>query len=406
MAKILQINVTANWGSHGKIAELIGRQILSNGWDSYIAYGQECNPSESQLIKIGNWFNVYSHLVGTRLTDKHGLFSTFATRKFITVLKTIKPDIIHLHNIHGYYINYKMLLQFASEKKIPVVVTLHDCWTFTGHCAHFVDVDCNKWQTGCYKCPKIRKYPKAFYDGSRYNYLLKKELWGGISNLTLVPVSEWLQNFLSQSILSHGNSICIHNGIDTSKFKPSDFSHCYNKYNIPKDKKIILGVASVWATHRGLNDILTLRSLMDDSYIFVLVGIPSKLKESLSLGVIGIARTNGVEELAALYSMADVYLNPTMLDTLPTTNIESLACGTPVVTYRTGGSSETIDEDTGIIVNQKDVQGLKNAIESIISKGKLYYTHNCRKRALEKFDMNKQYSDYIKLYKKILNETK
>lgn len=406
MAKIIQINVTANWGSHGKIAELIGRQILSNGWESYIAHGQECNPSESKLVKIGNLFNVYSHLVGTRLTDRHGLFSFLATRKFITMMESIKPDIIHLHNIHGYYINYKLLLQYASQRNIPVVVTLHDCWTFTGHCAHFVDVDCNKWQTGCNNCPKIGKYPKAFFDGSSSNYMLKKDLWGKISNLTLVPVSEWLQDFLPQSILRHGNSVCIHNGIDTSKFKPSDFSYCFDKYNIPKDKKIILGVASVWAEHRGLSDILMLRDLMDESYIFVLVGISAKQKESLPDGVIGIARTNGVEELAAFYSMADVYLNPTMLDTLPTTNIESLACGTPVVTYRTGGSPETIDKDTGIIVNQKDVPGLKNAIEKIVSKGKENYTHNCRKRALENFDMNKQYGEYIKLYKKILDEKK
>ncbi len=406
MPKVLQINVTVNWGSHGKIAEMIGRKAIDRGWDSYIAYGRNMTPSQSRVIKIGSSADFYFHVLGTRITGRHGLFSSSATKKFIKDIERIKPDVIHFHNIHGYYLNYKILFEYLNKCNIPVIITMHDNWIFAGHCTNYAHI-CDKWKTLCGPCPVYKEYPSGLIDHSRSDYILKKELFTKIKNLTLVPVSQWTGSFVSNSFLSGARVVCIHNGIDTERFRIyEERSTICTKYNIPFEKKMIIGVASIWAKHRGYEDFVKLSSLLDDTYVIVLVGVDDKLKKNLPNGFVGIKRTDNVDELAMLYSAALLYMTPTWKDNFPTTNIEALACGTPVVTYNTGGSPEAIDEQTGFVVEQGDIKGLKSAVEAIVSKGKDYYKNKCRSRALTLYNMDVQYNKYIDMYENMLKQIK
>lgn len=399
MPKLLQINVTANWGSHGKIAEDIGKVAMSNGWESYIAYGRDTNPtSTSKLIPIGNKWDMYYHGLQTRIFDKHGLASKKATKDFIETVKQIDPDIIHLHNIHGYYINYEILFDYLSKARKPVIWTLHDCWPFTGHCAHFDAVGCNKWKTGCLNCRHINTYPIAkIYCNSANNYIRKRKAFTSVENMTLIPVSIWLSEFLDKSFLNGYPKRTIHNGIDISVFTPA---------NIEEDKKnrfSIVGVASVWSERKGLNDFIKLRKHLPNEYEITLIGLNKKQIDSLPSGIKGIARTNSLTELINYYSSADVYVNPTYEDNFPTTNIEALACGTPVITYRTGGSIEAVDSQTGYIVEQGDISGLVDRIIEICDdSNKANKRVACRERAVKLYNKNDRFKEYIDLYNSVL----
>lgn len=395
--KLLQINVTANSGSTGKIAEAIGRLAISRGWESWIAYGRGTPQSESHLIRIGNDWDMRWHGVETRLLDNHGLASRRTTRKFISQIKEINPDIIHLHNIHGYFINYPLLFRFLQEWGGPVVWTLHDCWSFTGHCAYFDMVNCNKWQNKCMNCPQRDSYPKSYIDQSFRNYITKKSSFNTIlSQLTLVPVSKWLSDLLTKSYLSNCRIRKIHNGIDLKLFKP------LSDYN--KEKFVILGVANVWDQRKGLADFIKLSDTLSDRYKIILIGLSEKQIKSLPINIQGIRRTENINQLIELYSMADVFINPTWEDNFPTTNIEAMACGTPVITYRTGGSPEAIDSNTGIVVEQGDVQGLKKAIETIRTSSDRFTPELCRGRAEKYFNQDDRFEEYFELYEKIINK--
>lgn len=389
--------MTANSGSTGKIAEAIGRLAISRGWESWIAYGRGTPQSESHLIRIGNDWDMRWHGVETRLLDNHGLASRRTTRKFISQIKEINPDIIHLHNIHGYFINYPLLFRFLQEWGGPVVWTLHDCWSFTGHCAYFDMVNCNKWQNKCMNCPQRDSYPKSYIDQSFRNYITKKSSFNTIlSQLTLVPVSKWLSDLLTKSYLCNCRIRKIHNGIDLKLFKPQSDDN--------KEKFVILGVASVWDQRKGLADFIKLSNILSDRYKIILIGLSEKQIKSLPPNIQGIRRTENINQLVELYSMADVFINPTWEDNFPTTNIEAMACGTPVITYRTGGSPEAIDSNTGIVVEQGDVQGLKKAIETIRTSSDRFTPELCRGRAEKYFNQDDRFEKYFELYEKIINK--
>ena len=402
MAKLLQINLSANWGSHGKIAAQIGDVAISHGWESYIAYGRACNPCFSKLIKIGGQWDIYEHLIETRLFDNHGLASRRATKKFIKQIDELKPDIIHLHNIHGYYLNYRILFEYLQGLSIPVVWTLHDFWAVTGHCGHFIQANCNKWKTGCYDCPQSKtEYPTSlFSDRSKNNYLEKRELFTSLKNLSIVTVSQWVKNMIDESFFKDIPSQVIYNGLDLNIFQPTK-SSLKNKLGIPDDKPIVLGVASVWAEHRGLKHFVELSK--DNTYQIVLIGIKDNQRESLPSNIITIPRTSDQKELAEYYSIADVYANPTYLETLSMTNIEAQACGTPVVTFRSGGAPETVAESTGIVVEQGNESAMHEAILQLIREGKNKYSEACVRRASDLFDMHDRYNDYFALYQNLLN---
>lgn len=370
MPKLLQINITANWGSHGKIAEDIGALTIENGWDSHIAYGRRSNESKSQLYHIGNMADEYLHGIASRIFDNHGLMSVGATKKLIDYIRQINPDIIHLHNIHGYYLNYPLLFEYLSKYGKPVVWTLHDCWTFTGHCAHYMFANCEKWKTECNNCPLLSNYPASMlFDRSKKNFQQKKQSFLSVDNLTLVPVSKWLEGELRQSFFKTKNIHLIQNGIDVQRFTPiGQKDNILAKYGIPQNKKVILGVASNWY-RKGLDDFIAIRHMLPNDYHIILVGLSKKDKKKLPNNIIGIMRTENIDELVALYSACDVFFNPTWEDNFPTTNLEAMACGTPVITYNTGGSPEVITPETGIVIERGDLQSAVNAIKQVCIKG-------------------------------------
>lgn len=399
--KILQINIRVNKGSVSRITEQIGLKVMEQGWESFIAYGRPSNPSKSQLIQIGTYNGVKWHYMMSNLTGRHGLFSSKATKKLIEQIKEIKPDIIHLQNIHGYYINYRVLFEFLNTTDIPIVWTLHDCWSFTGHCSHFVTASCKKWKTGCYDCPLKKAYPRSlFFDFSRKDYALKKHLFTDNKNLHFVPVSHWLEGFVKQSYFRDYDIRVIHNGIDLGVFRP------YTHHFAGKCK--ILGVASLWNKDKGLEDFFKLSQLLDKNiYEITLVGLSAKQMETLPENIVGVQRTDTVETLAKLYSDADVFLNLTYADTLPTVNMEALACGTPVITYRTGGSPEIINDKTGIVVEQGNIGKVVEALDSLFKiseNDRVLQRTYCRELAEQNYDRDNCFEKYINLYKEICSQ--
>lgn len=404
MSTILQINVDANNGSNGSIAKAIGDIALSHGWKSYIAYGRSVSPGNSIQFQIGNNIDVKLHAIETRLFDNHGLASRIVTHGFIKKVREIKPDIIHLHNIHGYFINYKILFKYLQEAQIPVIWTLHDCWSFTGHCGHFVTASCDKWKEHCNNCPLRVDYPKSiFIDRSKENFELKKKLFTSVNNFTIVPVSYWLGDLVKQSFLKEQSIHVIQNGIDLKVFKPTIVTR--STLGLDSRKKIILGIANVWTNAKGLQEFIELSK--NDNYQIVMIGVDDKMKKLIPDNIITISRTENQKQLVQYYSVADVLVNPTYADTFPTINLEALACGTPVVTYNTGGSPEAVDENTGIVVEQGNFEDLCSAIRLIISEDTLTQAkrrENCRARAVELFDKNDRFKEYFELYNQVLSK--
>lgn len=396
MPKLLQINTVATICSTGKIAEEIGRQAIADGWESWIAYGRGNPKSQSNLIKIGNGFDMMWHGLQTRLFDRHGLASKKATKTFIKEIKKINPDLIHLHNIHGYYLNYPLLFRFLEEWGGPVVWTFHDCWPFTGHCTHFENYGCKRWISGCYGCPAKKEYPKSgLIDQSKRNYSEKKSCFLSLKNLTIITPSAWLKEHVKSSFLADYDCFVFTNGIDTEVFSPC--------HRVQDNKKTVLAVASTWTESKGTGDLRKLNDILPEDYKLVVAGITDKQKKHLPKGISGITRTEDQKELAKLYSEASVFVNPTYGDTFPTTNLEALACGTPVVTYQTGGSPEAIDKDTGRVVEKGDINGLCNAILYLESLPQEALSNACRKRAVRLFDQKDRFAEYISLYNSLLD---
>lgn len=406
MKKVLIINVSANSGSTGRIAENIGRTAIANGFDSYFAYGRIARDSQCKLIRIGSDNDIRWHGLQSRIFDNQGFASTKATQLFVEKIKRIQPDIINIHNIHGYYANIDILLNYLATTNIPVVWTLHDCWNFTGHCAFFDYAGCNRWKTHCHHCPRKKGYPSSYvFDSSSKNYEKKKALFGRMHNLHFVTPSQWLADLTKESFLSRFPVHVINNGLDLSVFKPIVNERTKSKMGIQLGQKVILGVASVWHKRKGLDDFIQLAKALPEHKV-VLVGLTEKQVKELPQGMVGVTRTENTRELAELYSMADVFVNPTYADNFPTTNIEALACGTPVVTYMTGGSPEAVSENTGIIVEKGNIESLIISVKRILSFDRGTIGIECRKRAEQLYDQNKLFQDYINLFNIILNETK
>ncbi len=402
MKKLLQLNIEVNYGSTGRIAEEIGQMAIARGWESYIAYGRQENSSASKLIKVGNTFDTYWHVLQTRLLDRHALASINATKHLVEEIENIKPSIIHLHNIHGYYVNIEVLFSYLSKSGIPVVWSLHDCWAMTGHCTHFELIGCEKWRTECHDCPQIQSYPTSlFRDRSTKNHILKKKLFSKQPNLTLVPVSYWLGDLVDESFLSNHDKRIIQNGIDTELFSPKLDISFRKKHNVI-DKFLILGVASVWTKIKGWDDLLAISQELADDEVIVMVGLSEKQLKLLPANIIGLQRTRNIHELIELYTTSDVFVNLTYADTFPTTNLEALSCGTPIITYRTGGSIESVSPETGIIIEQGSLTELLKAIRKIKKKGKAHYTVSCASNAKHLFNKNDKYKEYLELYDELI----
>lgn len=401
MMKVLQINSVCGIGSTGRIATDIHQILTEQGHESYIAYGRDLPKNCDTSIKIGNTFDNYTHVVLTRVFDKHGFGSKKSTKEFIREVELLDPDIIHLHNIHGYYINIEMLFDYLKRANKPVIWTLHDCWSFTGHCAYFDYSGCSKWKTGCHDCPDKKGYPTSMIvDNSKSNYQKKKELFSGIKNMTIVTPSKWLANLVKESYLREYPVMVINNGIDLNTFKPTQ-SNFREKYNLT-DKFIILGVANVWDRRKGFEYFIELSAKLERDEVIVLVGLTEQQKKQLPHNIIGITRTTDIQELAGIYTTADIFVNPTLEDNFPTTNLEALACGTPVITFDTGGSVECIDESCGFVVKKGGIDEVFKIIQMIKSKEQTFFTQNLLERANTLYDKGKKYEGYIELYRKIM----
>jgi putative colanic acid biosynthesis glycosyltransferase len=399
--RVLQINSVCGVGSTGRIASEIGNLLEIEGYESYIAYGRGTARNCDNAIRIGSQLDNYKHVAKTRLIDRHGFGSKKATIDFIKYIQKLNPDIIHLHNLHGYYINIEILFKYLKEVNKPVIWTLHDCWAFTGHCVHFEYVDCDKWKTSCEKCPQIKEYPTSIFDNSNLNFINKKQLFTHIEKMQIVTPSEWLSTLVKQSFLGDYPIKVINNGVDINVFKPTE-SNFRKKYEI-EDKYVVLGVAR-WDKRKGIEYLIELSKQLGGDYKVVIVGLTQKQKESLPENIIGITQTNEVKELVEIYSTSDVFVNPTLEDNFPTTNLEAMACGTPVIAFDTGGIKEQINLGCGYIVPQGDLDALIKIIVRISNETKEKYTQNCVSLVKENYNNLDRFKQYIDLYKGLITK--
>ena len=363
------INSVCGIGSTGRICTDIARRLEADGHDCLIAYGRGTVPEQYQryAIKIGNKLDVCLHGVQARIFDNAGFGSKHATKMLIRKIEEYNPDVIHLHNLHGYYINIEILFAYLKKASKPVIWTLHDCWPFTGHCVHFDAAKCFRWLSGCGDCPQLRTYPKTYgLDRTKTWYQRKKECFSGVADLTIIVPSEWLAHRVKQSFLKEYPLEISHNQIDANIFKPTD-SDFREQYGL-EGKFVILGVANVWNKTKGLSDFCELRKKLDDKFAIVLVGITEKERIKLPPGIITLPRTANSKKLAEIYSASDVFVNPTHQDTYPTVNLEARACGIPVITYDVGGSPESAGGK--YIVRENNIDGLVDQIY-IISTTKI-----------------------------------
>ena len=396
--KVLQINSVCGIGSTGRIATDIHNILIEQGHESYIAYGRDLPKNCDNAIRIGTKFDNYTHVAKTRVLDKHGFGSKRATIKFIDEVKELNPDIIHLHNLHGYYINIEILFNYLKKANKPVIWTLHDCWPFTGHGAYLDKVENLSGNNMFIYGTDKNSYPKSFLlNNAKNNYKSKEKIFTGVKNLTIVTPSQWLAELVQESFFKEYPVKVINNGIDLNTFRPNagDFR---KKFNL-NGKFIILGVANVWDRRKGLKYFVELADKVSEDEVIVLVGLTEKQINQIPKNIIGITRTNNVEELVDIYSSADVFVNPTLEDNFPTTNLEALACGTPVVTFDTGGSPEILDKESGFVSSIRDSESLYKIVKVI--KNDINKENECVNRS-KAFNKNDKLSLYKSLYETII----
>lgn len=359
--KYLFINSVYGFGSTGRIIAEKCEQLKREGHVCAAAYGRNCvDNGAAQLIRIGTKADCLLHVGITRLFDRNGYGSKKATHRLLSQIEHFEPDVIWLHNLHGYYLNIEMLFKWLkTHPHIKIFWTLHDCWTFTGHCAHFSAVKCERWLSGCGKCPQLRAYPKTYGpDRTSQNYRYKKACFSGIADMTIVVPSEWLAQLVKQSFLKEYPVAVSPNQIDRNLFKPTA-SNFRTRYGL-SEKKMVLGAASVWDADKGLPDFCRLHEKLDSRFVIVLVGVTEKQKKKIPPEILALPRTSSPRELAEIYTAADVFVNPTHQDTYPTVNLEARACGTPAITYDVGGSPES--SGGKYVVKENDIDGLAEQI--------------------------------------------
>lgn len=393
--KICYINL-CNYGSTGSIVRQLAEIAKAKGHDVMVAYPDNFKNKPAQVGDYLIESQRYNYVSGelSTFTGFDCCFAVSATRKLLCQLDNFQPDIIHLHNIHGWYINISMLFRYIKKHNVRVVWTLHDCWAFTGHCPHFQENNCEKWKTGCHSCELHMNYPKSYLDNSKWMYAIKKHCFTGVQNMTIVTPSEWLASLVKQSFLGCYPVQVINNGIDLSVYGPSD-SDFRQRFHI-EDKKVVLGVASQWNNKKGLDVFIELSKRLDEMYQVVLVGTSDKTDALLPGNIISIHRTNNQQELAEVYSAADVFVNPTREDTFPTVNIEALACGTPVVTFDVGGGPEIIGRYCGSIVPKDNINELTKEIVRICTQN-VFKKDNCLLQA-KQYRAEEKYTEYFLFY--------
>ena len=401
MKTIVLIN-GINYSSTGTITLNIAKQARKAGYKVYTC----CKDS-----KFGRKYQYEDQItIGTRLdrviserlayiTGLKGYFNIINTWLFIRKLNKIKPDLIHMHLLHDTFINLNMFFKYLKRSKIPVIWTFHDCWAFTGQCSYFDLIDCQKWKTGCYECKRIHEYPSSLLDQTSHLWKKKKKMFSNVDNMMIVTPSKWLIENIKLSFLKDYKTDVIYNGINLEIFKPTE-SDFRQKYKL-EGKFVVLGVSYGWSYRKGIDVFIKLSKELPDSYKIVMVGVRDIDQKQLPDNIITIKKTFDQKELAQIYTACDLFINPTREDNFPTVNIESLACGTPVLTFKTGGSPEALDEKCGDVVEKNDYDALKNRIIEI-AENRPYTKENCLNRARQ-FDMKDKFNEYVQLYDKLLN---
>ncbi len=393
--KVLQISTVCQRGSVGRIVTDIYHTLEKNGHEGLIAYGRQSAPEGVQAFRFGSGADMGLHVLATFFRGEHGFASGRQTRRLIQKIRQWDPDVIHLHNIHGFVLQVELLFEYLKASNKPAVWTLHDCWPYTGHCAFYDFTGCKGWESGCQNCREYKNtYPYAlFKNRTKRNYIRKREAFTGVPNLTLAVPSVWLQKELERSFLRNYPVRVIPNGIDRKQFCPTDRG--LRERLGYSGKFVLLGVANVWERRKGLSYLLQLAEKLPKDCRMVLVGLSKKQQKKLPGNVLGLGRTSSAEELAEYYTMADVFVNATLEDNFPTTNLEALACGTPVITFDTGGSPESLDESCARVVKKGDLEAL---LQAVLQEQKEPKTREaCLKRA-EQYEKEDRFQEYVELY--------
>ena len=387
--KLLIINSVCGIKSTGRICTEIANEIIKNGHEVLILYGREKHYDNDINIskRINTEFDVLINCVKHRLFATEGFNAALNTKRLVKEIERFSPDIIHLHNLHGYYLNVEILFNFLKTYNKKVVWTLHDCWSFTGNCSHYSFIGCNKWQNMCHNCPQLKEYPKTFIDKTRKNYIRKKEAFLGVKDLTIITPSEWLKKEVEKSFLSVYPIKVVNNGIDLNKFFPRK-SKFKEKHKI-EDKKIILGVASSWTARKGLYQFAELSKIISSEYLIVLVGVSESIAKKLPDNILCLGKTNSTDELAEIYSASFVFANLSFEETMGLTSIEALACGTPVVTYNATALPEFMNEDCGVVLTQNKPHMVYEAIQKLS-----VLPENCILNA-QKYSKESMYRKYL-----------
>lgn len=410
MPKLLQINVTANWGSTGKIAELCNQYAACKGWYIYVAYGRYMNPGQSELICTSSKWDVYEHYSEHRIFDNEGLASRGCTKRLVEEIKRIQPDIVHLHNIHDHWLNYQILFEYLNQTDIKVVWTFHDFWAITGHCSHFVQAKCSQFMTECIDCPYTRGHLLPLVKGTKRNFNLKKCLFTANQNLHIVSVSDWVGENVAKSFLRDKDLRVIHNGVDTEVFKPTLLQNLSEPseqvltfQNLIQGNFVIIAVSSQWKSgSKGLDDYKAMAKILKEDEIIVLVGVPEEISKDFPQNIIGIKRTNNQQELAALYTRADVVCSFSSAETFGLTIVEGYACGTPAVVYDNTAPPSLITPETGLVVENANWRAAYKAIQQIKHNGKQHYSVACISLAHKEYDKDKCFERYVELYESLM----
>ena len=394
--KLVQINTVCNT-STGRIMESIQKEAIKEGYETISFVGRRKVFEDIPCEKFGNGFSFWLHVILTTLTDRQGFGSVLATKRLIRRIKEENPDIIHLHNLHGYYLNISLLFQYLSEEyKGKIYWTFHDCWPITGHCAYFVMAECERWKTGCCHCPSKTNYPISYFiDASRKNYADKRKLFNSVDNMEIIVPSKWMENWVKQSFLKKYPVTVIPNGIDLKTFTYTKDNKVLDKYNIPQDKKIILGVANIWEDRKGLGDFEKLSQNLSEEYCIVLVGLSKRQIRKLSGKIIGIERTGDRKELAALYSAADIFINPSQEESFSLVTVEAFACGTPVIVLDTSAVKELVTEENGVVLTGHGMENYLSAIKEIENR---HFQRNRVAGTAQKYNQDNIMQRIIKLY--------
>lgn len=399
--RLIQINTVCN-ESTGKIMCGIQRYADQHGFQTLSLYGRRKGAAGVLTRKVGDGVSFWCHVALTTATDLHGLGSILETRRLVRILRKEQPDIIHLHNIHGYYLNYPILFRYLREEfKGHVFWTLHDCWSFTGHCAYYVLAGCDRWQSGCHDCPSLHQYPWSYgLDNSRYNYRRKKETFTGLSNMTLLVPSRWLRDQVQQSFLKEYETIIVPNGIDTGTFHYMEDPSIRARYGIPMEHIIILSVASHWDDGKGIKTLQGIAENLPQGCELVIVGgqVPGAYASLPRVHVI--ERTADVEELVRIYSMADVFLNPSVQETFSMVTIEAMACEIPVIAVDSSAVSELVTDECGVVLHNPAIPDYMQAIHTVLERSKSgQITRKALRERAEQYTVQRQMDQVIGLYR-------